>query len=602
MLSTQAPAPIAARLKAQTRAFLGAFKRADYDSIWNELITPEAASLLSVTAWPCVAYKRNKINALLTAKIEQFPDVPIHQGLALAFQRDVEEQRTGLFRGVGDGFEKMGWHEFSEDDHLAFLESDGAIFVASTPKTKLLMPFVAVAGAEYRVDFECIQIFSMSLTASALSGIAERCLQLDLRAESLAYFELAAALSPAYLRAKRLIAEHPVVNQFITSQRRAELLSEMKVAVLAEDRIRRLTLGGSVEAPERSNTVPRSKPPQSAEELLNRYAQGERDFSGATLVGAKLDGITLVGASLRGANLQGASFSQANFRDVDLRESVLDEYNGIPADLAGCKISFGNRWAGQWDLQKLLAWHSLGAVITDLESLPEDQRVRFRASVASGVPQQSVPDTGVPQFDTKIEHSATAAVAVGTSPQAHGTMNMQGATVNAGTVIFAGAAAPGAPTPADVRAPAASSSSSRPTPNYPDAETRLLSEKLADAQARKLRLQQHGADTTESVQEILDLKRRLREGGQLKPGDSLGDGRHLLLDVLGRGGFATVWRTHDAVRDDVVAVKVLHSNLAGDRVRLDRFKRGARIMASWIMRRWSASLNRTAKMQAGTTL
>ncbi|WP_437520068.1 protein kinase [Sorangium sp. So ce726] len=115
-------------------------------------------------------------------------------------------------------------------------------------------------------------------------------------------------------------------------------------------------------------------------------------------------------------------------------------------------------------------------------------------------------------------------------------------------------------------------------PTYPDAETRLLSEKLVTTQARKRRLQEHGANTAEVEQEILDLKRRLREGGQLKPGDSLGDGRYLLLDVLGRGGFATVWRAHDATRNEVVAIKVLHSNLTGDRVRLDRFKRGARIM------------------------
>ncbi|WP_437968155.1 serine/threonine-protein kinase [Sorangium sp. So ce260] len=157
-----------------------------------------------------------------------------------------------------------------------------------------------------------------------------------------------------------------------------------------------------------------------------------------------------------------------------------------------------------------------------------------------------------------------AAATIGHESQAHGVMEIQGVTVQAGTVIFAAAAG---------TAPA-----SKPTPSYPDAETRLLSEKLADAQARKLRLQQHGADIARVTQEILDLKRRLREGGQLKPGDALGDGRYLLLDEIGRGGFATVWRAHDKSRDDKVALKVLHSNLAGDRVRLSRFQRGARIM------------------------
>jgi serine/threonine protein kinase len=118
------------------------------------------------------------------------------------------------------------------------------------------------------------------------------------------------------------------------------------------------------------------------------------------------------------------------------------------------------------------------------------------------------------------------------------------------------------------------------SPKYADAETRLLSDKLAVAQARKLRLQEHGADVTELALEILDYKRRLREGGQLKAGDSLGDGRYVLLDVLGRGGFATVWRAHDSIQKKLVAIKVLHSNLAGDPVRLARFARGARVMAS----------------------
>lgn len=40
--------------------------------------------------------------------------------------------------------------------------------------------------------------------------------------------------------------------------------------------------------------------------------------------------------------------------------------------------------------------------------------------------------------------------------------------------------------------------------------------------------------------EVVDLRRKLREGGQLKAGDSLGDGRYLLLRKLGKGGFAVV--------------------------------------------------------------
>lgn len=181
------------------------------------------------------------------------------------------------------------------------------------------------------------------------------------------------------------------------------------------------------------------------------------------------------------------------------------------------------------------------------------------------------------QFDTKLDHTAAAAVAIGTSPQAQGTMNLQGVTVHAETVVFTGAATPGT---ADVRALASPPQASRPRPNYPDAQTQFLSEKLEATKVRRQRLRDHGRDTTDLDREILDLKRQLREGGQLRAGDSLGyNDRYELLDLLGRGGFASVWLAYDNQRGGNVAIKVLHSNLAGDRVRLDRFKRGARIMA-----------------------
>jgi serine/threonine protein kinase len=117
-------------------------------------------------------------------------------------------------------------------------------------------------------------------------------------------------------------------------------------------------------------------------------------------------------------------------------------------------------------------------------------------------------------------------------------------------------------------------------PSYPDVETRRLSEQLEDAQARKWAIAEVGGSTAEVDEEIRELRRRLREGGQLKAGDSLGNGRYLLLERLGRGGFAVVWKAHDRGRNERVAVKVLHSELAGDPVRKARFFRGARVMAS----------------------
>jgi hypothetical protein len=116
-------------------------------------------------------------------------------------------------------------------------------------------------------------------------------------------------------------------------------------------------------------------------------------------------------------------------------------------------------------------------------------------------------------------------------------------------------------------------------PRYLDEHTRLLGERLADAYERKRALEAVGADVSTVVPEILRLKREIRSGGQLRPGDRLGEDRYLLLDRLGRGGFANVWKALDQSSGQHVAIKVLHSELAGDVVRRARFFRGARIMA-----------------------
>jgi WD40 repeat protein/serine/threonine protein kinase len=124
--------------------------------------------------------------------------------------------------------------------------------------------------------------------------------------------------------------------------------------------------------------------------------------------------------------------------------------------------------------------------------------------------------------------------------------------------------------------------SARPMPLYPDDATRALCERIDAARARKRRLEEVGVDTAEIEREIRDLRRQLREGGQLRAGDALGGGSYLLLNQVGRGGFAIVWEAYDRERGERVAVKVLHANLAGDRIRLERFSRGARIMADLV--------------------
>lgn len=117
------------------------------------------------------------------------------------------------------------------------------------------------------------------------------------------------------------------------------------------------------------------------------------------------------------------------------------------------------------------------------------------------------------------------------------------------------------------------------TPHFADGQTQAVAADLEAAIARRNRLRRANVDTTQVDREILALRRQLREGGVLRAGDSLGDGRYLLLEQVGRGGFAHVWRALDRQTSTHVAIKVLRSDLAHEPQRRERFFRGARIMA-----------------------
>lgn len=118
-----------------------------------------------------------------------------------------------------------------------------------------------------------------------------------------------------------------------------------------------------------------------------------------------------------------------------------------------------------------------------------------------------------------------------------------------------------------------------PKSAWPDTGAKHKSQELHLAYARREVLQRHGQATEEVDQEILRLKRALRSSGQPKPGLLLAEGRYLLTERVGSGGFASVWKAFDTHGKQEVAIKILHANLAGDVQKRERFFRGARMMA-----------------------
>ncbi|HEY8379927.1 MAG TPA: protein kinase, partial [Nannocystis sp.] len=105
-----------------------------------------------------------------------------------------------------------------------------------------------------------------------------------------------------------------------------------------------------------------------------------------------------------------------------------------------------------------------------------------------------------------------------------------------------------------------------------------LEQQLEELRARKAQLEALGEDTRELREQINVIRRSLRMGRPLQRGDVLDD-RFVVLDQLGSGGFATVWRALDQTTDLPVALKVLHAQHAHNAERRERFFRGARIMA-----------------------
>jgi uncharacterized protein YjbI with pentapeptide repeats len=99
---------------------------------------------------------------------------------------------------------------------------------------------------------------------------------------------------------------------------------------------------------------PGYEPPTSAEELLSRYAAGERFFSGADIPdGACFSGGVLKGAVLEDAWLSCADFRGADLQEVSFRRSNVKMSNFTDADLRGASFQDASVEAAEFTSAKL---------------------------------------------------------------------------------------------------------------------------------------------------------------------------------------------------------------------------------------------------------
>src|SRR5919199_227148 len=77
----------------------------------------------------------------------------------------------------------------------------------------------------------------------------------------------------------------------------------------------------------------------TVEELLKKYAAGERNFAGINLTEANLSGVNLSGANLKGANLSVANLSGANLSKTNLTGAKLNIARLSGAHLGGANLT-----------------------------------------------------------------------------------------------------------------------------------------------------------------------------------------------------------------------------------------------------------------------
>jgi hypothetical protein len=217
-----------------TKQYFNSLISARYDDIYEDQISVESMNLLSVASWPLICHREGRLDFLIEPEFAPNPDVSTTDALSLAFQMDIEECRTGLFRGLAGSAEKQEWHKFQAKKAMCFVDGNAAIMLADSPTVPVIMFFVK-QGGKYVIDFEAYWLFSMHMRASILTDIASFAIGKNQTELAREFLETASSLIAPYQRLKRLMIRNSFVRSIVTPQRQQELLDELSIANRAKE-------------------------------------------------------------------------------------------------------------------------------------------------------------------------------------------------------------------------------------------------------------------------------------------------------------------------------------------------------------------------------
>lgn len=116
----------------------------------------------------------------------------------------------------------------------------------------------------------------------------------------------------------------------------------------------------------------------TAKQLLDRYAEGDRNFGMADLIMADLSRSNLFEADLSGANLSRANLSVANLSGANLSMANLSMANLNEANLSGADLDYSSwpLWCGSVGV-KIDSRISRQLVYHALCNMPEEDKKEF---------------------------------------------------------------------------------------------------------------------------------------------------------------------------------------------------------------------------------